>query len=88
MVEVMKIMATSFKRSSTHIAALSSPDPAAGHRQPKLTPETPEPSQASLGQSLVGSRLFLGPGMQKVLFVPPKSVFPQSCVSSGSSVVG
>ena len=26
------LMATSFKRSSTHIAALSSPDPAAGHR--------------------------------------------------------
>ena len=30
----------------------------------------------------------LGPGAQKVLLVPSKSLFPQSCVSSGSSVVG
>ena len=30
----------------------------------------------------------LGPGAHKVLFVPSKSVFPQSCVSSGSSMVG
>ena len=32
--------------------------------------------------------LFLGPGTNKVLFVPSKSLFPHSCVSSGSSVVG
>ena len=31
---------------------------------------------------------FLGPGAHKVLFVPSKSLFPQSCVSSGSSMVG
>ena len=30
----------------------------------------------------------LGPGAHKVLFVPAKSLFPQSCVSSGSSMVG
>ena len=30
----------------------------------------------------------LGPGAHKVLFVPSKSRFPQSCVSSGSSMVG
>ena len=30
----------------------------------------------------------LGPGVYKVLFVPSKSLFPQSCVSSGHSVVG
>ena len=30
----------------------------------------------------------LGPGAHKVLFVPSKSLFPQSCVSSGSSMVG
>ena len=29
----------------------------------------------------------LGPGAHKVLFVPSKSLFLQSCVSSGSSVV-
>ena len=31
MVEVMKIMATPFKRSHAGTAALSTPDPAAGH---------------------------------------------------------
>ena len=30
----------------------------------------------------------LGPGACKVLFVPSKSLFPQSCVSSGGSMVG
>ena len=30
----------------------------------------------------------LGPGVHKVFFVPSKSLFPQSCVSSGGSVVG
>ena len=38
---------------------------------------------------LWGHRSFLlGPGVHKVLFVPSKSLFPQSCVSSGSSMVG
>ena len=31
---------------------------------------------------------FLGLGVHKVLFVPSKSLFPQSCVSSGGSMVG
>ena len=30
----------------------------------------------------------LGPGAHKVLFVPSKNLFPQSCVSSGGSMVG
>ena len=30
----------------------------------------------------------LGPIAHKILFVPSKSLFPQSCVSSGSSMVG
>ena len=30
----------------------------------------------------------LGPDAHKVLFVPSKSLFPQACVSSGSSMVG
>ena len=30
----------------------------------------------------------LGPGAHKVLFVPSKSLFPQCCLGSGSSVVG
>ena len=42
MVEVMKIMGTSFKRSHAHNAVLSAPDPAAGHRWPMPLPETPD----------------------------------------------
>ena len=61
MVEVMKIMATSFKRYHACTAALSAPDPAAGHHQPTPLLETPGHSWASLGQSLVGS-LLLSPG--------------------------
>ena len=60
-VEVMNIMETSFKRSLAHTAALSAPDPAAGHRQPMTPLETPGHSRASLAQSLVGS-LLLSPG--------------------------
>ena len=50
-------MATSFKKSCAYTASLSAPDTAAGHC--RLTPllETPGHSQASLGQSLVGSLL-------------------------------
>ena len=36
MVEIMKIMATSFKRSHAHTAALSAPNPAAGHGWPTI----------------------------------------------------
>ena len=86
MVEVTKIMVTSFKRSHAHTAALSAPNPATGHRRPMPLPGSPGHSWASLGQSLVGSLfLFLGPSAHKVLFVPSRSLFPQSCVSSGVS---
>ena len=78
-------MATSFRRSHARTAALNAPNPVAGHHQPTPPPETPGHSQASLGQSLMGSML-LSPGAHKVLFVPSKSLFPQSCVSSGSSM--
>ena len=88
MLEVMKIMATSFKRAQACTAVLNAPNPAAGHHQPMLPPETPGHSQASLGQSLVGSLLLsLRPGVHKFSFVPSKSLFPQVCVSSGGSVV-
>ena len=61
MVEVMKIMATSFKRSHACTATLSAPNPVAGCCQPTPLPETPGHSRPSLGQSLVGS-LLLSPG--------------------------
>ena len=88
MVEVMKIMVTFFKMSHAGTAAVSDPYPAAGHCRPTPPPETPGYSQASLGQSLVGSLLLSpGPGAHKVLFVPSKSLFPQFFVSSGSSMM-
>ena len=52
---------------------------------PTPLPETPGHLLASLGQSVLGS---LGSGVHKVLFVPSKSLFPQSCVSSVGSIVG
>ena len=61
MVEVMKIMATSFKRSHARSAALSAPDPVVGHCRPMPLSETAGHLRASLGQSLVGS-LLLSPG--------------------------
>ena len=57
MVEVMKKMATSFKMSLAPTAALSAPNPAAGHHQCMPLLETSGHSRASLSQSLVGSLL-------------------------------
>ena len=80
MVEVMKIMETSFKRSHACTAMLSAPNPAAAHYQPTPPLETPGHSQASLGQSLVGS-LLLSPGSWYTRFClcPPRVYFPVLC---------
>ena len=81
MVEVMKIMATSFKRSCTDTAAFSVPNPAAGHHWPTPPMETPGYSQASLGQFLWGS-LVLSPGSwctQAFPCVLQESVSPVLC---------
>ena len=58
MVEIIKIMATSFTRPHADTAALSAPKPAAGHHRP--TPLLRLPGH-SLGQPFVGS-LLLSPG--------------------------
>ena len=89
MVEIMKIMETSFKRSCAGTAALSAPNPAAGHHQLTPLPETPGHSQASLSQSPVGvtapfSWVPVHTGSVCTLL---ESV-SQSCVSYGGSVVG
>ena len=81
MVEVIKIMVTSFKRSHGHTATLSAPNPAAGHHQPTPLLETPGHSQASLGQSLGGSLLF-SPGSwcaQSFVCALQESVCPVLC---------
>ena len=86
--EVMKIMVTAFKRSHICTATLSAPNPAAGHHQPMPLFEISGHSQASLGQSLVGS-LLLSPGSlcaQGSVCALQESI-SQSCVNSGSSTV-
>ena len=85
----MKIKVTSFKRSHACIATLSAPIPAAGHHQCMPLLETPGHSQASLGQSLMGSLLLsLGswciPGSACAL----QESVSQSCVISHSSMEG
>ena len=46
-------------------------------------------TQTVLSQSLWGHCSFLlGPGANKILFVPFKSLYPQSCVNFGGSRVG
>ena len=77
----MEIMATSFRRSHARTAALNAPNPVAGHHQPTPPPETPGHSQASLGQSLVGS-LLLSPGSwctQGFVCAIEESVSPVLC---------
>ena len=81
MVEAMKIMATSFKRSHARTAELSAPDPSAGHCEPTHV-------QVLVNVLWGHCSFLLGPGVHKVLFVPSKSLFPQSCVSPGSSMMG
>ena len=80
LVEVMKIMVTSFKRSHACTATLSVPNPAAGHHQPTPPRGTPGHSQASLGQSLVRS-LLLSPESWCTRFClcPPRVCFPVLC---------
>ena len=89
MVEVMKIMVISFKRLHACTATqspLTLPQATANPRLRQRLLDTHRPVWVSL---LWGHCSFLlGPGMQKVLFVPSRSLFPQSCVGSGGSMVG
>ena len=87
MVEVMKIMETSFKMSHEGNEALSVPNPAdllatADLRLHQRLLDTHEQVWVSLMWDHCS--LLLGPGVHKVLSVPSKSLFPLSCVSSGS----
>ena len=86
MVEVMTIMATSFKRSHAGTATLSAPDPAAGHHWPTPPPVTPGHSGKSGSVPCGVTAPFSWVLVHKVLLVPSKGLFPQSC--SGGSMVG
>ena len=80
MVEVMKIMVTSFKTSHAGTATRSAPNPAAGLLRPTPPLETPGHSRASPGQCPVGS-LLLSPGSWCLRFFlcPPRDYFPVLC---------
>ena len=77
MVEVMKMMAASFKGSHTRTAMLSAPDPAADHCQP-TPPQTPD-IHGQVWVNLLWDHcfFFLSPGAPKFLFMPSKSLFPR-----------
>ena len=82
MVEVMKVMVPCTSCGSQCPWPSSRPPP------PTPPPETSGHSLASLLSLLCGDCcVLLGSGTHKVLFVPSKSLFPQSCVSSGRSMV-
>ena len=83
-VEVMEIMATSFRGSHAGTAARS----ARTLQQVTPPPGAPGHSRAIPGQSPVGP-LLLSPGSWCTRFVCAlQETIPQSCVSSGSSMVG
>ena len=89
MVEVMKIMVASFKRSQAGTAAFSAFDPAAATADPRLHWRLLD-THGQVWVSLFWGHFsfLLGPGVHKVLFVPSKGLFPQSCISSGGFMVG
>jgi len=82
MVGVMKIMVTSFKRSCAHTVAFSALDPAWATVDPCLGGLLDTYRQVWISLLWGQCSFLLDPGVHKVLFVPCKSLFPQSCVSS------
>ena len=88
MVEIMKIMVNSFKRSHACTVAHSAPDPVAGHRHPRLCWRLQD-THRQVSQSLVGLP-FLSPGLwctQGFVCALQESV-SQSCVGSDGSMAG
>ena len=78
----MKIMVTFFKRSQAPTLQQATADPRLCQRLLGLH------RQVWVGLLWGHCSFLLGPGAHKVLFVPAKSLFPQSCGSSGGSMVG
>ena len=85
----MVIMATSFKRTHARAVVFSAPTPWQATVDPHLHWLLQDTHRQVWLSLLWGHCSFLlGPGAHKVWFVPSKSVFPQSCVTSDGSVVG
>ena len=81
-VEVMKIMVTSSGRSHAHTAALSAPNPVAGHRWPTPLLQTPLHARASLSKPLAGIAADLFSCVlvhTRFCLCPPRVCFPVLC---------
>ena len=83
------IMATSFKRSYVSLLHSVPPTLQQATANPRLHQRLLD-THRQVWVSLLWRHFsfLLRPGVYKVLFVPSKSLFPQSCVSSSSSMVG
>ena len=81
-------MMTSLKRSHVCTATLNAPNPAAGRCRPTPPLETPGHSQASLGHLLRGSLLLSSGSWCTSFCCALQESISQSCVSSGSSMLG
>ena len=89
MVEVMKIMATSCKSPMHALLHSVSPTMQQATADPCLCRRLLDTHrQVWISLSWGHCSFLLGSGAHQVLFVPFKSLFPQSCVSSGGSMVG
>ena len=89
MVEVMKIMVTSLKGPVNALLHSVSPTLKQAAANPYLCQRLLDTHGQVWVSLLWGHCSFLlGPGAHKLLFVPSKSLFPQSSVSSGSSMSG
>ena len=87
MVEVMKIMVISSQRSrAPHSMPLTLQQATADPHLHRRLLDTHRQVWVSVFWSHCS--FLMGSGEHKVLFVPSKSLFPQSCVSSGGSMVG
>ena len=85
MLVVMLVTVTSSKRTYARTVVLSGSDPTEGTVDPHLCRRLLDTHRHVWLSLLWGHCSFLlGPGAHKILFVPSKSLFPQSC---GNSVI-
>ena len=76
-------MVTSFRRSRARTAALSAPDLQQATAHPQLRPRLLDTHRQAWVSLLWGHCSFLlCHDVYKILFVPSRSLFPESCVSS------
>ena len=89
MVEVVKILAPPLKGPMQALLHSVPPTLQQATANPRLCQRLLDTHRQIWASLMRGPCSFLlGPGAHKVLFVLSKSLFPQSCVTSGGSVVG